>query len=712
MADPRDAHKEAYREEAYELISELEEALLHLEDNKEDMETVSRVFRALHTIKGSGSMFGFDNIASFTHNIENFYDLVRTGERKVTKGLIDLTLEAKDYIHTMLDASTSSEHYDESVGDGILRSLGDLMPGQEPSRGGKAGPGTSTTGTADAEEDYQRPEATYRINFKPNPELFQRGINPVYLIDELRAMGRHYVAAHVSQIPALKDLSPETCYISWDIILTTTEDSNAIRDVFIFVEDDAEITIDVIGEEGMFTKDTDYKRLGDILIERGSLTKDELEGVMSHHKKLGEILVDEGLVENREIESALCEQQHVKDVKSARHAQDVASTIRVASEKLDRLVNLVGELVTVQARLSQTSLDRRDPELTSIAEEVERLASELHDNTMSIRMVPIGTTFTKFKRLVRDLSGELGRDVVLTTTGGETELDKTVIERLNDPLVHIIRNSIDHGIEAPDVREKVGKSKAGTISLKASHSGADVLIEISDDGAGLDEQAIRSRAIEKGIITADMELTRHELINLIFSAGFSTAKRVTDVSGRGVGMDVVRRSIDMLRGVVEVDSHKGSGTTISLRIPLTLAIIEGLLVRLGPDFYVLPLSSIDECVEITAKEIKEAHGRNLVNVRNEMVPYIRLRERFRINGNRPEREQVVIAMVNDLRVGFAVDNVIGEHQTVIKSLSRVYKNVRGVSGATILGDGTVALILDMPRLIEDAETDEKALVKK
>ncbi|KKM96892.1 hypothetical protein LCGC14_1173520 [marine sediment metagenome] len=710
MANPRDAHKETYREEAYELLSELEEALLHLEDSKNDMETISRVFRALHTIKGSGSMFGFDDIASFTHNIENFYELVRNGEREVTKGLIDLTLGAKDYIHTMLDASVSGEHYDESVGEGILSSLGDLMPGQEPSPGGEAG--TGATGTVDEEEDYPRLESTYRINFKPDPELFQRGISPVYLIDELRAMGRHYVAAHVSQIPALKDLSPETCYITWDIILTTTDDINSIRDVFIFVEDDAEITIDVIGEEGMFTKDTDYKKLGDILIERGSLTKDELEGVMSHHKKLGEILVDEGLVENSEVETALCEQQHVKDVKRERHAQDVVSTIRVASEKLDRLVNLVGELVTVQARLSQTSLDRRDPELTSIAEEVERLASELHDNTMSIRMVPIGTTFTKFKRLVRDLSGELGRDVVLTTTGGETELDKTVIERLNDPLVHIIRNSIDHGIESPDVRENVGKSKAGTISLKASHSGADVLIEISDDGAGLDEQAIRSRAIEKGIITADMELTRHELINLIFSPGFSTAKRVTDVSGRGVGMDVVRRSIDMLRGVVEVDSRKGSGTTISLRIPLTLAIIEGLLVKLGPGFFVLPLSSIDECVEITAKEIKEAHGRDLVNVRNEMVPYIRLRERFRINGNRPEREQVVIAMVNDLRVGFAVDNVIGEHQTVIKSLSRVYKNVRGVSGATILGDGTVALILDMPRLIEDAETDEKDLVKK
>ncbi|MCK4911891.1 MAG: chemotaxis protein CheA, partial [Thermodesulfovibrionales bacterium] len=680
MASPLDAHKETYREEAYELLSELEESLLHLEENKDDMETVSRVFRALHTIKGSGSMFGFDNIASFTHNIENFYELIRNGERKVTKELIDLTLEARDFINTMLDASTSDDgFYDESAGEEILSSLIRLMPDQM-APDAAAGEG----GDVPKDGDHVPQEVTYRITFKPDPVLFSRGINPIYLFDELRCMGRHYIAAHVSNIPTLDELDPEACYTSWDIILTTAMGIDTIRDVFIFVEDDAEISIDVIDEGGMFTEDADYKKLGVILIERGSITKEELESVVAGKKRIGALLVDSGLVEESTVESALCEQKLVKDIKKTRHAQSVASTIRVASEKLDRLVNLVGELVTVQARLSQTSLERKDPALTGIAEVVERLTSELHDNTMSIRMVPIGTTFTKFKRLVRDLGDELGRSVNLIASGGETELDKTVIERLNDPLVHLIRNSMDHGIEPPDIREAVGKDRNGTINIKASHSGADVLIEISDDGAGLDEQAIRSKAIEKGIITAETDLSRHEMHNLIFSAGFSTASRVTDVSGRGVGMDVVTRSIDALRGVVEVDSRKGSGTTIRLRIPLTLAIIEGLLVQLGPNSYVLPLSSVKQCVEITAKEIKAAHGRNLVNVRGEMVPYIRLRDRFAINGDRPEREQVVIAVVSDLRVGFAVDNVIGEHQTVIKSLSRVYKNVRGISGATIL----------------------------
>ena len=709
MANPMDAHKETYREEAYELLAELEEALLHLEENKQDMEIVSRVFRALHTIKGSGSMFGFDNIASFTHDIENFYELIRNGEREVTKELIDLTLEARDFITTMLDASTSDDgFYDESAGEEILRSLGSMMPGESAPRAG----GGKVPAESVQEDDSEPEEATYRITFRPDAGVFTRGMNTVYLLDELRCMGRHHIAAHVSKIPTLDELHPEECYTSWDIILTTSRGINAIRDVFIFVEDDAEITIDVIDEDGMFTEGTDYKRLGEILIERGSLTKEELESVITGHKRIGEMLVDSGLVEGETVESALEEQQLIKDIKKVRQAQNVASTIRVASEKLDRLVNLVGELVTVQARLSQTSLERKDSQLTGIAEVVERLTSELHDNTMSIRMVPIGTTFTKFKRLVRDLGDELGRNVNLVTSGGETELDKTVIERLNDPLVHIIRNSIDHGIEPPDVRETVGKGRNGTINIKAFHSGADVIIEISDDGAGLDEQAIRSKAIEKGIITAEMELSRHEVHNLIFSAGFSTASRVTDVSGRGVGMDVVMRSIDALRGIVEVDSRKGSGTTISLRIPLTLAIIEGLLVKLGDDSYVLPLSSVNECVEITSKEINAAHGRNLVNVRNEMIPYIRLRDRFAINGGRPEREQVVIAVVGDLRVGFAVDSVIGEHQTVIKSLSRVYKNVRGISGATILGNGSVALILDMPRIIEDAELDERNMVKK
>jgi two-component system chemotaxis sensor kinase CheA len=709
MADPKDVHKETFREEAYELIGELEEALLRLEEDKQNQEIISRIFRALHTIKGSGSMFGFDDIAFFTHNIENAYELVRNGDIEITKEIIDLTLKAKDYIHLMLDASTTGEFYDDAEGEQIIETLKTFFPIREEP---EEAPAEEEVPHIEA-EPLQAPseyEKTYRISFSPEPEIFMTGVNPAILINDLRAMGRHYVAAHVSKIPDLDKIDPEKCYTHWVIILTTAQDLNAIKDVFLFVEDMSEIKVDVIDEAGIFTEDTDYKKLGEILIDRGALTKKDLESVITDKRRLGEILVEKGLVEDREVESALGEQQHVKEVKRARFAREAANTIRVASEKLDRLVNLVGELVTVQARLSQTASEQRSSELLSISEEVERLTSELHDNTMSIRMVPIGSNFTMFKRQVRDLSDELGRYVTLKVSGGETELDKTVIERLSDPLVHIIRNAIDHGIESPDVRESVGKPRHGTIHLSAAHSGADVLIQVSDDGAGLNEEAIRSKAVSKGLIEPASEMTKHELLNIIFSPGFSTTKKVTDVSGRGVGMDVVKKNIDALRGTVEIDSNKGIGTTISLRIPLTLAIIDGLLIRLGPEIFVLPLSSVDECVELTANDVRESSGRDLVHVRGEMVPYVRLREKFSIDGERPEREQIVILEVNELRVGFAVDSVIGEHQTVIKSLSRVYKNVRGVSGATILGDGTVALILDIPKLVEDAEAEERETV--
>jgi len=321
--------------------------------------------------------------------------------------------------------------------------------------------------------------------------------------------------------------------------------------------------------------------------------------------------------------------------------------------------------------------------------------------------LPIGTTFNKFKRLVRDLSNELGKEVVLTTDGAETELDKTVIERMNDPLVHLIRNSIDHGIEPPADREAAGKPRQGTVHLSAVHSGAHVLIRITDDGAGLDKEAIRAKAVEKGLIAPDVELAEKEVFDLILAPGFSTAAKLSSVSGRGVGMDVVKRSIDALRGSIEIGSSRSSGTTITLKLPLTLAIVDGLLVQVGEGYFVVPLSVVEECVELTREDISKAHGRRMSYVRGEIVPYIRLRDRFMVNGGRPAIEQIVITEAAGGRFGFVVDTVIGEHQTVIKSLGRMYRNVEGISGATILGDGTVALILDVPKLVREVEMEEQ-----
>ena len=379
--------------------------------------------------------------------------------------------------------------------------------------------------------------------------------------------------------------------------------------------------------------------------------------------------------------------------------KDASNSLRVAADKLDTLVDLVGELVIVQAQISQIVSDRNDPMLTALAEQLERLSADLRDSTLGIRMLPIGSAFSKFRRLVRDLSSELGKDIELVTRGEETELDKTVLERLGDPLVHLLRNSIDHGIDMPEERKAAGKRPQGLILLEAEHSGSEVLIRITDDGKGMDPAVIRKKAVEKGLITPEAELSDKEALKLIFLPGFSTAAKVTSISGRGVGMDVVHRAIDSLRGAIEISSELGHGTTITIRLPLTLAIIEGLQVQVGDGFYVIPLTLVEECVELHQKDVDPAGRKRMINLRGELVPYISLRSWFDIDGAAPEIEQIVITGVEGRRMGIAVDNVIGEHQTVIKSLGRVYRDVEGISGATIKGDGSLALILDVPRLV-------------
>jgi len=399
---------------------------------------------------------------------------------------------------------------------------------------------------------------------------------------------------------------------------------------------------------------------------------------------------------------ALAEPRATSGGRRAYDKPDVATSLRVPAAKLDQFVDLVGELVTVQARLGELSARRDDPEVAAVAEEIERLTSALRENSMNIRMLPIRATFEKFRRLVHDLARDLGKDVELTMDGADTELDKTVIDQLSDPLMHLIRNSIDHGISAPAVRASYGKRPTASIHLSARHSGASVLISVSDDGNGIDAEAVRSSAIEKGLVAADAQLTEAETFALIFQPGFSTAKTVTDVSGRGVGMDVVRQRVDSLRGTIEVVSKPGVGTTVTLRLPLTLAIIDGLLVGVGSACFVLPLANTLECIELTRADIERANGKHLANVREELVPYIRLREHFNIRTEPPAIEQIMIVETEEGRFGFVVDQVLGNCQTVIKNLGRFYRHVQVVSGATILGNGTVALILDPERLAKEA----------
>jgi two-component system chemotaxis sensor kinase CheA len=542
-------------------------------------------------------------------------------------------------------------------------------------------------------------KCTYRIEFKPSKDIFKDGTKVLSLVEELARLGQADIFPHTEGMPRLAELDPEVCYCWWDVLLTGEIDENTIRDVFIFVADQAELKIETVEcEEG--PEGANAKRLGDILIERGEATPESIREALETKRKLGEVLVERKVVSKQQVESALVEQEHLKKVQDK--SESIVGSIRVASDKLDALVDLVGELVTLQARLSRTSLELMDAQLSSISEQFERLIAQLRDNTMSIRMLPIGSTFNKFRRVVRDLSLELGKECELVTEGADTELDKTVIEKLGDPLVHIIRNSIDHGVEKPEGRQAAGKPRTGTIKLAAQHSGAYVLIKVSDDGKGLDRDAIREKAIQRGLVSPNQEMSEQETVQLIFEPGFSTAKVVTTVSGRGVGMDVVKREIDSLGGVVQVDSERGRGMTVTLKIPLTLAIIEGLLVRIGREYYVVPLSSVDGIIEIPKADIAAMGERRIISYREEFVPFVLLRDFFETEegeaGEEPEIEQIVIASAQDSRIGFVVDQVIGDNQTVIKPLGRLFRDVEGISGATILGDGTVALILDVNRL--------------
>jgi two-component system chemotaxis sensor kinase CheA len=709
-----DKFKAAFKEEAYELVSQLEDTLLELESQPRNGELINAAFRAIHTIKGSSAMFGFEAISKFTHEVESALDQCRSGTLPVTKDFIGLTLKARDHVKSLLDFDEPPPVELERQGNALLVRYREYLAGgrgaqalqarhaENAGKGGEAAAQAPRKAPNDAAAPAAARLTSYRVAFRPKADIFMDGTKVLNLVEELAGLGEAAIYVHTETIPALESLAPETCYCWWDVVLTTAKDENALRDVFIFVEDHAELTMERLAGDGL-DEGGRTKRLGDILLERGIVSTTELKEALDSQRRLGEVLVANNAATRPEIDSALVEQEHLKKVQEKTDA--AVGSIRVASDKLDALVDLVGELVTLQARLSQTSLDLKEGSLSSISEQFERLIAQLRDNTMSIRMLPIGSTFNKFRRVVRDLSMELGKEVELVEEGAETELDKTVIEKLGDPLVHIIRNSLDHGVELPSERERNGKPRKGTILLSAQHSGAYVLIQVSDDGRGLDRDAIYSKAVERGVIAPGQEIADADLFLLIFAPGFSTAKAVTTVSGRGVGMDVVKREIDSLGGSVSLETEKGRGLTVTLKIPLTLAIIEGLLVRIANEFYVVPLSSVDGCIEIRREELEELGDRRIILYREELVPYISLRSFFEAAGEEPAIEQIVIANSQDSRVGFVVDQVVGDYQTVIKPLGRMYREVEGISGATILGDGTVALILDVNRLAFSVQRD-------
>ena len=679
--------------EANELFEQLEAVLLDIEANPFDKELIDTAFRALHTIKGSGAMFGFTAASAFTHHVENAFDLVRKGKATISRNLIEVALAAKDHMRVLIEHPADA---DPDHGEAILAQLAAIM-GTAPAEAPKANGATTNGGGGKASNTAR---VTYRLHFRLPENALATGTNPLRLLDELRDLGTCTVIAITDEVPPLEDIDPTACHVYWECILSTDHPRSAIDDVFIFVLDDMELKVEVVEPED--------KRLGEILVDRDAVSPKKLAKALKQQDKIGTMLVKEGLVSTDAMAAALAEQGHLRG-EAEKAAKRESSGIRVPAERLDELMDQVGELVIAQARLRQMADAGKDSQLKALVEEIERLSSELRTTTMSIRMLPIGTLFGRFRRLVRDLSKELGKEVQLTTSGEETELDKTVIERLHDPLVHLIRNSLDHGIGTPTEREAADKPREGRIHLSASHSGAQVLITIRDDGRGIDPIRIRAKAEETGLIQPGADLSDSELFQCIFQPGFSTASKVTNVSGRGVGMDVVKKTIDGLRGTIEIASALGSGTQITLRLPLTLAIIDGLLVRVGQGRYVIPLSTVEECVELSPEDDARATGFDFLNIRGEVVPFLRLRSMFHVTAPAERYQKIVIVSAGEGRVGLVVDKLLGDYQTVIKSLSKFHSAIPTFSGATILGDGTVSLILDVPHLIDYAQVREAQL---
>uniref|UniRef100_Q07HI9 Chemotaxis protein CheA n=1 Tax=Rhodopseudomonas palustris (strain BisA53) TaxID=316055 RepID=Q07HI9_RHOP5 len=657
---------EVFRQEASDLFEALEGALLDLGSRPDDRELIDTAFRALHTIKGSGAMFGFDKVASFTHEFETAFDQVRKGEITASHDLISVALSAKDYIRALIEAPAST---DSEIGDAILD---DLRRFVDPRTAPPAGTPAPSARTAP-----QAPSHGWQLHLQFDRDVLRNGSNPLDYLEDLRKLGNAFAIARTEDVPLLDELEPELCFLHWDVTLTSDCDRAAIEDVFMFVRDEMSLTCTPLQSAAILEAVA-----SEAVVDAPSLVPD----------------VDPPIAAEKDAGRAAARIERRSDEPNRRWDDKVMPTVRVQAQRLDELMDRVGELVIAQARLSQLAGATDDIAIKSIAEDIERLAAGLRDTTMGARMVPIGSLFGRFRRLVHDLSRDLGKPVDFTTSGEDTELDKTMIERLADPLVHLIRNSIDHGIEDTAKRAAAGKTETGRIEIAAIHSGAQVLVAVRDNGGGLDAARIRAKAEEQGLIAPGAELSDEDIHQLLFHPGFSTAQTISKLSGRGVGMDVVKRTIESMRGSIDIASVPGEGTTVTLRLPLTLAIIEGLLIRVGEGRYIIPLAAVEECAELSAEE-ERVRGREFLNMRGDLVPFLRLRDLFDVSGEPDRHQKIIIASSGETRVGLVADQIIGSHQSVIKSLSKLHSDVTMFSGATILGDGSAALILDVAQLL-------------
>ena len=695
--------KQTFIEESLEGLDIMESSLLNLDVGEADLDAINTIFRAAHSIKGGSGTFGFNDIASFTHVLETLLDQMRSGERDVTAPAVELLLASVDCLRGMINALQNDGEYDEEQVASIQQQLEVMLSGEEPdAQKNEASASETATGTESNSDSNG-----WLIKFAPHPGMLQTGNDPVLMFRELQELGELVVDADVSAMPGFDELVAEDAYLKWEIRLTTDATRDQVTEIFSWVDDECDLEIspmDGTVADNQVNADVE----GQPGLSEVEVKVDSPETVGTTPPAPTENKAPEK-TETSEKKSIPAEKKAapIKRVKRASATNSEATSIRVGTDKVDALINMVGELVITQSMLSQLG-DEFDmsklEKLRNGLSQLERNTRELQENVMRIRMLPISFSFNRFPRLVHDLTQKLGKKVDLKMSGEQTELDKTVMEKIGDPLVHLVRNALDHGIENPDIRVAAGKNPVGTLNLNAYHKGGNIVIEISDDGAGINKQRVLDKALQNGIITSPDEVSEDaQIFDLILQPGFSTAEAVSDVSGRGVGMDVVKKNIKALGGSIEISSREGLGSTFTIRLPLTLAILDGQLVRVGKEVYIIPLISIVESLQITKQAVNRLAGQaEVYRLRDEYISIIRLYELF---GSKPdstdlEKGLLVVVEGDGQKIGLFVDDLLGQQQVVIKSLESNFKRVEGVSGATILGDGTVALIMDIGGLIK------------
>ncbi|WP_276784964.1 chemotaxis protein CheA [Thalassolituus oleivorans] len=667
---------QVFFEESFEGLDIMESQLVDMSPETVDDEIVNTIFRAAHSIKGGAGTFGFMPVSEFTHVVETLLDEIRAGKRAMESEYIDLFLQSVDCLREMLGAMQAGNAPETARPAEIKVAFEAILNAGAP----KAKNEEVASDGVNAELEM----IGWRIEMRPHIDMLRTGNEPFRMFRELRdVVGEEYlnVEAHLENLPEFTSINPEECYIYWTLTINTPANIDYIRAVFEWVEDDCDIEYHEIHNES-----AELSKPTDIAVESPEISSDAVDSVDA--------------ASSEPVAPPAAKSASPKA--TAKNAE--SSSIRVSIDKVDSLINMVGELVITQSMLGQLGQDFDMSRLAKLQEglsQLEQNTRELQESVMKIRMMPISFAFSRFPRLVRDLGNQLSKKVNLVTLGENTELDKTVMEKIGDPLVHLVRNSLDHGLETTEQRIANGKSEEGTITLNAFHQGGNIVIEVADDGAGLNEQRILDKAKQKGLVPENQVLTPEEIHQLIFLPGFSTADVVSDISGRGVGMDVVRRNISALNGTIEVRSQRGIGSTFIIRLPLTLAILDGQLVKVCDETYIFPLVSIVESIQVNRRSLSHITGSQYVmQLRDEYIPILRLDGIFGLRNDEPEPEELMLVVVegDNEKIGVVVDDLMGQQQVVIKSLEQNYEKVLGVSGATILGDGTVALIIDISGL--------------